>query len=115
MVEGRVVVFRRGGFSRSRIEARGEQQKSRGRKVRLTLVGEWSGLPLGLVVRVQLANCRLDLIAELLGLVVGDVRRCLLDHDRAVLQHRSDPPTRKRVERRGGGSFAWFAQLLDEI
>ena len=54
------------------------------------------------MVLVQLKHRRLDLVAERLGLVVGDVRRGLLDDDGAALPHRSVQTTKKNRRGRGG-------------
>ena len=56
------------------IEGRCEDRKTDGRNVRLALEDDRSRLPDRLVVLVQLEHRRLDLVAERLGLVVGDVR-----------------------------------------
>ena len=71
------------------IEGRCEDRKTDGRNVRLALEDDRSRLPSRLVVLVQLEHRRLDLVAERLGLVVGDVRRGLLDDDGAALPHTS--------------------------
>ena len=98
------------------IEGRCEDRKTDGRNVRLALEDDRSRLPSRLVVLVQLEHRRLDLVTERLGLVVGDVRRGLLDDDGAALPHYHIAAFRRQRKIGGGGGvFVRFADPVDKI
>ena len=95
------------------VEGRCEDRKTEGSIVRLALEDDGSRLPRRLVVLVQLQHRRLHLVAERLGLVVGDVRRGLLDDDGSALRHRTGQTTKKN--RRGRGGLVRLANPVDKI
>ena len=95
------------------VEGRCEDRKTEASNVRLALEDDGSRLPRRLVVLVQLQHRRLHLVAERLGLVVGDVRRGLLDDDGSALPHRTGQTTKKN--RRGRGGLVRLANPVDKI